>query len=40
MVYVHGGPGGGTSKDDRRYFDPQAYRIVVFDQRGAGKSTP
>ncbi|KAL2914205.1 hypothetical protein HK105_206300 [Polyrhizophydium stewartii] len=40
VVFVHGGPGGGTSPDDRRYFDPAAYRIVLFDQRGAGRSTP
>lgn len=39
-VFVHGGPGAGTIPDHRRYFDPGAYRIVVFDQRGAGKSTP
>ncbi|XP_069125991.1 probable proline iminopeptidase [Argopecten irradians] len=40
VLYVHGGPGGGTSARDRRYFDPEAYRIILFDQRGAGKSTP
>ncbi|KAI8815717.1 Alpha/Beta hydrolase protein [Fimicolochytrium jonesii] len=40
VVYLHGGPGGGTSPSDRRYFDPATYKIVVFDQRGAGKSTP
>ncbi len=40
VVFVHGGPGGGTSADDRRFFDPQAYRIVLFDQRGSGRSTP
>ncbi|TPX61496.1 prolyl aminopeptidase [Powellomyces hirtus] len=40
VVYLHGGPGGGTSAEDRRYFDPAVYKIVVFDQRGAGKSTP
>ncbi|KAJ3412820.1 hypothetical protein HDV05_000226 [Chytridiales sp. JEL 0842] len=40
IVYIHGGPGGGTSVDDRRYFDPTKYRIVIFDQRGSGKSTP
>jgi proline iminopeptidase len=39
-VFVHGGPGAGTIPDHRRYFDPGSYRIVVFDQRGAGKSTP
>ncbi|HQR37093.1 MAG TPA: prolyl aminopeptidase [Blastocatellia bacterium] len=40
VVFLHGGPGGGSNPDYRRYFDPAAYRIVVFDQRGAGQSTP
>jgi pimeloyl-ACP methyl ester carboxylesterase len=40
MFFRHGGPGGGTSARDRRYFDPAVYRIVVFDQRGAGQSKP
>jgi proline iminopeptidase len=40
VVFLHGGPGGGTVPDYRRFFDPEAYRIVLFDQRGAGKSTP
>jgi len=40
VVFLHGGPGGGTVSDYRRFFDPAAYRIVLFDQRGAGKSTP
>src|SRR6185369_7173003 len=40
VVFLHGGPGGGTKPDYRRYFDPAAYRIVIFDQRGAGQSTP
>ncbi len=39
-VFLHGGPGGGTIPDHRRFFDPAAYRIVLFDQRGAGHSTP
>ncbi|EPQ27366.1 uncharacterized protein PFL1_04905 [Pseudozyma flocculosa PF-1] len=39
-VFLHGGPGGGISKDDRRWFDPAHYRILTFDQRGAGRSTP
>jgi len=39
-VFVHGGPGGGTDPKQRRFFDPRAYRIVLFDQRGCGKSTP
>ena len=40
VVFVHGGPGGGTEGKQRRFFDPAAYRIVLFDQRGCGKSTP
>lgn len=40
ILYLHGGPGGGTSPGDRRYFDPSHYRIILMDQRGAGKSTP
>jgi proline iminopeptidase len=40
VVFLHGGPGGGSIPDYRRYFDPQAYRIVLFDQRGSGRSTP
>jgi len=40
VVFVHGGPGGGSDPDQRRFFDPDAYRIVLFDQRGCGKSTP
>ncbi|MEM8982089.1 MAG: prolyl aminopeptidase [Pseudomonadota bacterium] len=40
VVVLHGGPGGGSDPSMRRFFDPKAYRIVVFDQRGAGKSTP
>ncbi len=40
VVFVHGGPGGGTGPEQRRFFDPAAYRIVLFDQRGSGKSTP
>lgn len=39
-IFVHGGPGGGTDPNQRRFFDPKAYRIVLFDQRGCGKSTP
>ncbi|AYF77816.1 prolyl aminopeptidase [Nocardia yunnanensis] len=39
-VFLHGGPGGGTSPYHRQFFDPAAYRIVVFDQRGCGRSTP
>ena len=40
VVFLHGGPGGGTNDKCRRFFDPQAYRIILFDQRGCGKSTP
>jgi proline iminopeptidase len=40
VVFLHGGPGGGSEPKQRRFFDPQAYRIVLFDQRGCGKSTP
>ncbi|KAI9228841.1 MAG: Alpha/Beta hydrolase protein [Piptocephalis tieghemiana] len=40
VLFLHGGPGGGVSPRDRRYFDPKVYRIVLLDQRGAGKSTP
>ncbi|KAG9000422.1 hypothetical protein FRB94_005435 [Tulasnella sp. JGI-2019a] len=35
-----GGPGGGVDEKDRTYFDPDVYKIVLFDQRGAGRSTP
>ena len=40
VVFVHGGPGGGTEPWHRQFFDPQRYRIVLFDQRGCGRSTP
>ncbi|MBK7861377.1 MAG: prolyl aminopeptidase [Archangiaceae bacterium] len=40
VVFLHGGPGSGTEPRQRRFFDPAHYRIVLFDQRGAGKSTP
>ena len=39
-VFLHGGPGGGLIPDYRRFFDPNAYRIILFDQRGSGQSTP
>jgi proline iminopeptidase len=39
-VFLHGGPGGGSSPDHRRQFDPERYNVLVFDQRGCGKSTP
>ncbi|WP_394831464.1 prolyl aminopeptidase [Pendulispora rubella] len=40
VLFVHGGPGGATEPRHRRFFDPTRYRIVLFDQRGCGKSTP
>jgi len=40
VVFLHGGPGGGSSPDHRRQFNPDNYKILVFDQRGCGKSTP
>src|SRR5256885_2584828 len=40
VVFLHGGPGGGLVPEYRQFFDPAAYRIVLFDQRGSGKSTP
>ena len=40
VVFLHGGPGAGSAPNHRRFFDPAHYNIVVFDQRGAGRSTP
>jgi len=40
VIFVHGGPGGGTSPINRRFFNPEKYRIILLDQRGCGKSTP
>jgi proline iminopeptidase len=40
ILFLHGGPGKGTTPFNRRYFDPQFYRIILFDQRGSGKSIP
>ncbi|HMB77628.1 MAG TPA: prolyl aminopeptidase [Kiloniellaceae bacterium] len=40
VLFLHGGPGAGASADHRRFFDPSHYRIVIFDQRGAGRSLP
>lgn len=40
VVFLHGGPGAGGTPRHRRFFDPDAYRIIVYDQRGAGRSTP
>jgi proline iminopeptidase len=39
-VFLHGGPGGGLDPDYRRYFDPARWRVVLFDQRGCGRSSP
>lgn len=40
VLFVHGGPGAGCAEQDRCFFDPEAYRIILFDQRGSGRSTP
>ncbi len=40
VVFLHGGPGAGCNAKSRRFFDPKRYRIVLFDQRGCGRSTP
>ncbi len=40
VVFLHGGPGAGCNAKSRRFFDPKHYRIVLFDQRGCGRSTP
>lgn len=40
ILFVHGGPGRGCTSFDRRFFDPGVYRIILFDQRGSGNSTP
>jgi proline iminopeptidase len=40
VVFLHGGPGGGCTPTQRRLFDPEKYRILLFDQRGCGRSTP
>eukprot|EP01138_Halocafeteria_seosinensis_P015241 gb/GECG01015556.1/.p1 GENE.gb/GECG01015556.1/~~gb/GECG01015556.1/.p1 ORF type:complete len:405 (+),score=49.78 gb/GECG01015556.1/:1-1215(+) len=40
ILFVHGGPGGGTAPSNRRFFDPELYNIILFDQRGCGKSKP
>ncbi len=40
VVFLHGGPGAGTGSYHRSFFDPERYRIILFDQRGCGKSTP
>ena len=40
VVFLHGGPGGGTAPICRQYFDPKFWRIIIFDQRGCGQSLP
>ena len=40
VVFLHGGPGGGITDSMRRFFDPKKWRVILFDQRGCGKSTP
>lgn len=40
ILFIHGGPGGGIEPSHRRYFDPDHYRVILFDQRGCGRSTP
>ncbi len=40
VVFLHGGPGAGAAPSHRRFFDPEHYRIVIFDQRGSGRSKP
>ncbi len=40
IIALHGGPGGGSSPEMRRFFDPKLYRVILFDQRGCGRSTP
>src|SRR5215510_9102968 len=40
VVFLHGGPGAGSAPVHRRFFDPQFYRVIVFDQRGCGRSVP
>jgi proline iminopeptidase len=40
IVFLHGGPGGGCTEDHRRFFDPEKFHIILFDQRGCGRSTP
>lgn len=40
VVFVHGGPGVGCTENDRRFFDPEKFRIILFDQRGSGRSKP
>ena len=40
VIVLHGGPGAGCNPAMRRFFDPKKYRVILFDQRGCGRSTP
>ena len=40
IIFLHGGPGAGCGKKARRFFDPEYYHIILFDQRGCGRSIP
>lgn len=40
IIFLHGGPGGGLDPNHRRYFHPEKWRVILFDQRGCGRSTP
>ena len=40
VIFLHGGPGSGSNENHRRYFDPEKYRIIIFDQRGCNRSSP
>ncbi|MBC7474536.1 MAG: alpha/beta fold hydrolase, partial [Candidatus Sericytochromatia bacterium] len=40
VIFLHGGPGGGSSPAYRQFFDPSFYRVIIFDQRGCGQSKP
>jgi len=40
VIFLHGGPGSGCNENHRRYFNPDKYRIIIFDQRGCNRSTP
>lgn len=40
IIFLHGGPGSGSNENHRRYFNPEKYRIIIFDQRGCNRSTP
>ncbi|MBU4692117.1 prolyl aminopeptidase [Mycoplasma zalophi] len=40
VIFVHGGPGGGTTSEDTRFFDPEVFKVILFDQRGCGQSLP